>query len=93
MIKISGLDKLQRELKTAQEALAELGGELGSVSMDPFDPASIDQAISAMERIIDAKVATYENNEFINSLAQDMKENYRSMILESAAEARLKGDE
>ena len=93
MIKISGLDKLQRELKTAQEALAELGGELGSVSMDPYDPPSIDQAIGAMERIIDAKVATYENNEFISSLAQDMKENYRSMILESAAEARLKGDE
>ena len=93
MIKISGLDKLQRELKTAQEALGELEGELGTVSMDPHDPASIDQAINAMERIIDAKVASYERNEFIGPLAQDLKENYRSMILESAAEARLKGDE
>lgn len=93
MIKISGLDKLQRELKTAQEALGELEGELGTVSMDPHDPASIDQAISATERIIDAKVASLEGNEFIGALAQDLKENYRSMILESAAEARLKGDE
>lgn len=93
MIKISGVDKLQRELKTAQEALVELQGELGSVSMDPHDPASIDQAINVMERIIDAKVASYERNEFIGPLAQDLKENYRSMMLESAAEARLKGDE
>lgn len=93
MIKISGLDKLQRELKIAQEALSELQGELGTVSMDPYDPMSIDQAISAMERIIDAKVASYERNEFIGPLAQDLKENYRSMMLESAAEARLKGDE
>lgn len=93
MIKIQGLDKLQRELKTAQEALGDLQGELGTVSMDPHDPASIDQAISAMERIIDAKVASYEGNELIGQLAQDLKENYRSMMLESAAEARLKGDE
>lgn len=93
MIKISGLDKLQREFKTAQEAIGELRGELETVSMDPHDPASIDQAISEMERIIDAKVASYERNEFIGPLVQDLKENYRSMMLESAAEARLKGDE
>lgn len=93
MIKISGLDKLQRELKTAQLALGDLEGELGTVSMDPHDPASIDQAISVMERIIDAKVASHEGNEFIGPLAQDLKEKYRSMMLESAAEARLKGDE
>lgn len=93
MIKIKGLDKMQRELKRAQEALGELDGDLGTVSMNPEDPASIDQAIIAMERIIDTKVAGYEDSEFIRNLAEEMKVKYRAMILEKAAEARLKGDE
>lgn len=92
MFKIKGLDKLQRDLKRAQDALGELDGELGSVSFDPDDPASIDQAFTAMERIIDERVASYEDSEIIGSLADGMKEQYRAMILEKAAEARLKDD-
>lgn len=93
MFKIEGLDKLQRDLKRAQDALAELDGDLGSVSFNPEDPASIDQAISAMERILDDRVAGYEDSEIIGSLAEEMKEQYRAMILEKAAEARLQDDE
>lgn len=93
MFKIEGLDKLQRDLQRAQDALAELDGDLGSVSFNPKDPASIDQAISAMERIIDDRVSGYEDSEIIGSLAEEMKEQYRAMILEKAAEARLQDDE
>jgi len=93
MFKIEGIDKLQRDLKRAQDALAELDGELGSVSFNPEDPASIDQAIAAMERIIDDRVAAYEDSKIIGSLAEEMKEQYRAMILEKAAEARLQDDE
>lgn len=93
MFKIEGLDKLQRDLQRAQDALAELDGDLGSVSFNPEDPASIDQAIVAMERIIDDRVAGYEDSEIIGSLAEEMKEQYRAMILEKAAEARLQDDE
>ena len=93
MFKIEGLDKLQRDLQRAQDALAELDGDLGSVSFNPEDPASIDQAISAMERMIDDRVAGYEDSEIIGSLAEEMKEQYRAMILEKAAEARLQDDE
>lgn len=93
MFKIEGLDKLQRDLKRAQDALAEMDGDLGSVSFNPEDPASIDQAIAAMERIIDDRVAGYEDSEIIGSLAEEMKERYRAMILEKAAEARLQDDE
>lgn len=92
MFKIEGLDKLQRDLQRAQDALAELDGDLGSVSFNPEDPASIDQAISAMERIIDDRVAGYEDSEIIGSLAEEMKQQYRAMILEKAAEARLQDD-
>lgn len=93
MFKIEGIDKLQRDLKRAQDALAELDGDLGSVSFNPEDPASIDQAIAAMERIIDDRVAAYEDSKIIGSLAEEMKEQYRAMILEKAAEARLQDDE
>jgi hypothetical protein len=79
MFKIEGLDKLQRELQRAQDALAELDGDLGSVSFNPEDPASIDQAIAAMERTIDERVAGYEDSSIIGSLAEEMKEQYRAM--------------
>jgi len=93
MFKIKGLDKLQRELQRAQDALGELDGELGSVSFNPEDPASIDQAIKVMEKLIDGRLAGYEDGKIIGSLAAQMKEQYRAMILERAAEARLKEDE
>lgn len=35
MLKITGLDKLQKELKVAQLALSELDGNLGTVHFDP----------------------------------------------------------
>lgn len=93
MFKIEGLHELQRDLKMAQDALAQLDGDLGSVSFNPEDPASIDQAISEMERVIDDRVAGYGDSEIIGSLAEEMKEQYRAMILEKAAEARLQDDE
>ena len=93
MFKITGLDKMQRELKQAQDALKELDGDLGSVSFDPEDPASIEHAISTMRQIVDDRVAGYESNSIIGPMADQMKEQYRLAILEKAAEARLKGDE
>ncbi|WP_273691166.1 hypothetical protein [Ketogulonicigenium vulgare] len=93
MVKVKGFDRLQRELKRAQQALGELGGEIGGVSFNPEDPESIDQAISSMERIIDEKLVGFEDNAIASSLAAQMKEQYRSGILQRAAEARLKGSE
>ncbi len=93
MLKITGLDKLQKELKQAQDALDNLDGELGVVSFNPEDPASIDQAISQVEQIIDQRVAGLERNPIVASFVEQMKEQYREGILEKAAEARLEGDE
>ena len=88
-IKITGLDKLTRELEGAQKALAEIDGELGTVRFDPHDPASIEQAIRSMETMIDAKLSAYGKNSIIAPLAQQMKESYRLSIVEKAATARL----
>ncbi|WP_397541661.1 hypothetical protein [Roseovarius salis] len=93
MFKIEGLDKLQRDLQKAQDALSELDGEIGSVSFDSDDPASIDAAITSMEKLIDSKLAGFEDSDIVSSLAEQMKEQYRTAILEKAAEARIKGDE
>lgn len=93
MFKVEGLDKLQRDLQKAQDALSEIDGEIGSVSFDPDDPASIDAAITSMEKLIDGKLSGFDDSDIVSSLAEQMKEQYRAAILEKAAEARIKGDE
>lgn len=91
MFKITGLDKLQRELQEAKEAFQGLDGELGTVSFDPYDPGSIEAAISAAGRMIDERVASYTSNAIIGPMIGDMKEKYRESIIEKAAAARLGG--
>ena len=93
MFKISGLDKLTRELDDAQKAMEALDGELGTVRFDPHDPASIEAAIQEVERLVDERVGSYASNSIVGPLAEQMKERYREAILEKAAAARLEGDQ
>jgi len=93
MLKITGLDKLQKELKEAEQALNELDGELGVVNFDPQDPASIEAAIQSVNRIIDNRIESYADSPIVGSLTEQMKESYRENILQKAAEARLQSDE
>lgn len=93
MLKITGLDKLQKELKEAEQALSELDGELGVVNFDPHDPASIEAAIQSVNRMIDSRIEPHTDNSIVGSLAKQMKESYRESILQKAAEARLQSDE
>ena len=62
MFKITGLDKISRDLEDAQKALSEMDGELGSVSFDPHDPASIEAAVQEVERLIDERLGSYASN-------------------------------
>jgi hypothetical protein len=89
MIKIEGLDKLSRNLEEAQKAIAEIDGELGSVSFDPHDPASIEVAIQEVERLIDERLGPYASNPIIEPIIGGMKEQYREGILDKAAAARI----
>jgi hypothetical protein len=93
MLKITGLDKLQKELKEAEQALNALDGELGVVNFDPQDPASIEAAIQSVNRMIDNSIESYADSPIVGSLAEQMKESYRENILQKAAEARLQSDE
>lgn len=93
MFKIEGLDKLARDLDAAQKALSELDGELGSVSMDPYDPASIEVAIQEADRLVDERVAPYASNPLVAQLVEEVKEAQREALLERAAAARLENDQ
>jgi hypothetical protein len=86
---ISGLDTLSRQLADAQSALEALDGELGSVSFDPNDPASIELAIQNVGAIIDEKVVPFADNPVVAQLVEGMKEQYREAIINRAAETRL----
>ena len=92
MLKIDGLDKLTRELEAAQKALGELDGDLGSVSIDPHDPASIEAAIQEAARMVDERVAPYASNPLVAQLVEAVKEAQREGLLEQAAAARIEKD-
>ena len=68
MFKITGLDKIQKDLKDAQRALNELDGELGVVNFDPNDPASIESAIQSVNRMIDERIGKYSSNPIVAPL-------------------------
>ena len=93
MFKIEGLDKLQKNLGEIEEAFSELDGKLGSVSFDPENPESIDQAISEVSQMVDKRLAKYDGNETVRAMAEEIKQEYRNSILEKAAAARLEGGE
>ena len=86
--KITGLNKLQRDLKDAERAFRSLDGTIATLHFDPTEPASVLSAIGQMENAIDEKKARYRGNAMVESIAAQMKENYREQIEERAALAR-----
>jgi hypothetical protein len=92
MLRVSGLDDLARELDEAQKALGSLDGELGSVTFDPDDPASIEAAIKRVELMLDERLSAYSSNAIVGPLIAGLKEKYRDGIIERAATARLERD-
>lgn len=88
---VKGLDDFSKMLKEAQAALSELDGELGVVSFNPSNPASIEDAIQRVNALIDERISQYESNPVIAPLAEEMKDHFRTHIVEKAAEERLKG--
>jgi len=90
---LKGLDQLQRQLKEAEAVLKDLDGDLCTVNFDPNDPASIEEAVQQVEAVIDERIGRYASNPIIKPLAAEMKERYRSEILERASAARLETGE
>lgn len=89
MIKITGLDGLTKQLEEARKVVSALDGQMGTVSFDPQDPASIAAAIQQIELIIDERVGAYASNPIVAPLIEQLKEQYREGIIQKAAAARL----
>ncbi|MBS5905030.1 gp58-like family protein [Roseomonas mucosa] len=85
---ITGLDKLQRDLRDAQQALGNLDGDLCTLRFDPHDPASIEAAIAEMEQTIDARVGRFAGNPLVAPLVAGAKDHFRQAILDKAAASR-----
>jgi hypothetical protein len=88
MLKITGLDNLQRQLSDAQRAFRSLDGQVATVRFDPNNPESIEAAVRTMESAIDDRAAPYRDNPFVAPLIPKMKEKYREAILERAKTAK-----
>jgi hypothetical protein len=88
MLKITGLDKLQKDLKDASRAMQGLNGQIAEVRFDPSDPTSVNAAVRTMERAVDQKAAPYRNNPLVAEMVKGVKANYRASIMEQARKAR-----
>jgi hypothetical protein len=87
--KITGLDELQRMMSEVAKAAESLDGEIGTVSFNPRDPASVEAAVAQMEQAIDAKLGSFMGNEVVEGIATDLKNRYQQEIYDRAAAARL----
>lgn len=84
-VKITGLDKIKRQLDEVQRALKVLHGTITTLKFDPADPKSVEVAIRQMEAAVDEKTAPYRSNELVSKLAQASKDKFREQILERAS--------
>ena len=86
---ISGLDAFKKKTEQMSKFAREIDGELGSVKFDPSDPGSIETAIQVINDVIDEKTRSYERNDWVQNLAEQLKEQVRESVLEKATAARL----
>jgi len=89
-MKITNLDKFQRELEQARKVFSSLGGNIAALQFDPGDLASVSLAISRMETAIDEKVAPYRQNPLVLGMAGELKKQYRTEITRLAQDERAK---
>jgi hypothetical protein len=92
MIKIEGLDKMQRQISEAKQAISKLECDSVDVHFDPHDAASIEAAIQQAIGLIDQRMYIYAANPFVAPLIAQFKEACRNRILERAAKARLQAE-
>lgn len=86
--KIEGLDKLQRDLKQAQQAFKSLDGEITRLKFDPGDQSSINAALRQLDSAIDAKVRPYRGNPLVETVAKGLREELRKGFLKRVEEAK-----
>ena len=86
-VKITGLDKMQKQLKEVERATEALNGSY-DVRFDANDPSSIENAIQEAYSMVDERASGYATNPMVSPLIEHMKENLRQQILDSAEQQR-----
>lgn len=86
-VKITGIDKLQKQLREVEKATEALNGSY-DVRFDANDPVSIENAIQEACSMVDERASGYATNPMVNPLIESMKENLRQQILDSAEQQR-----
>lgn len=89
IVKITGFDAIMKKTDQMADFAKEIDGDLASVEFDPSDPASIEAALQEINDAVDEKTKSYERNDWIQSLAEQLKEQARNSVLEKAAAARI----
>jgi hypothetical protein len=78
--RITGLDAQQRHLAEMQDAFARLDGEIGTVTFDLSDAASLEDAVCRMEKLIDEKTQPYSGNPTVMDVREALKQKYSALI-------------
>lgn len=86
-VRISGINKLQKQLKEVEDAAETLNGSY-DVRFDANDPVSIETAIQEACSMVEERATRYVNNPMVSPLIESMKENLRQQILDSAEQQR-----
>ncbi|AWF49964.1 TPA: hypothetical protein NHV36_004523 [Klebsiella michiganensis] len=86
-VKITGIDKLQKQLKEVEKATEALNGSY-DVRFDANDPVSIENAIQEAYCLVDKRASDYATNPMVSPLIEHMKESLRQQILDSAEQQR-----
>ena len=79
-VKMSGFDKLQKELGEAQRAFASLDGTIATLKFDPSDAQSVRRAIQEMEAAVDAKTASHAHNALVRQVGEAMKQKFKTRL-------------
>ncbi len=92
-MKVTGFDAIERKLDQMARFSEEIDGTLATVSFDAEDPESIEAALQEISDAIDEKTRSYERNDWIQDLAERLKEHARNQVLGKATAARTESKE
>ena len=85
--KLTGLSEVTRNMEALKKAL---DGAVAKVSFDPLKREEVERAIREIEMKVDLKMAPYVSSPGVREIAAGIKEEYRKVILQKAAEAQRK---
>jgi uncharacterized alpha-E superfamily protein len=88
-MKIKGFDAIRKKTEQLSKFAKEIDGELANLSFDPNNPESIEVALQQISDAVDEKTKSLERNDWIQNLAEQLKEQARNSVLEKAAAARI----